>query len=97
MVSTVAANTLIAYEITENKEIATGVSSLINLLGRSLTETPSMYFGERKERYAGIDLTYFRVAMTQHEYHTYIDLIGEEKLGLLPEDFEEVYYPDEEE
>lgn len=58
---------------------------------------PFMYFTESKERYVGIDLDYYRIAMTPNDYRFFIDFIGEEKVGLLPEDFEEIYYPEDEE
>ena len=59
--------------------------------------TPSMYFTESRDRYVGIDLDYYRTAMSPNDYRIYIDFIGEEKVGLLPEDFEEIYYPEDEE
>ena len=60
------------------------------------TASPLAYSDASLERYAGIDLDYFRTAMTPYRFEVYIDLIGEEAVGLTLEDFEEIYYPDEE-
>ncbi len=60
------------------------------------SDTPLMYFIESGERYAGLDLNYYRQVMTSHDFKVYLDFIGEEDVGFLPEDFE-VYYPEDEE
>lgn len=61
------------------------------------TVTPSVYFTESMERYAGIDVDYFRALMTPYDFGVFVDFVGGEELGLIPEDFEEIYYPEGEE
>lgn len=66
-------------------------------VAQTMTNSPTIYFTELLERYGGLDLDYYRTAMTNFEYRAYIDFIGEESFesDFLPSDFE-MYYPDDE-
>ncbi len=61
------------------------------------TNVPTVYYMEASQRYTGIDLDYYRVMLTPYEFTAYIDFIGGEEWEILPEDFEEIYYPEYEE
>ena len=57
------------------------------------TDEPEAFFEDFKDRYSGIDLGYYKTAMTDHQYRVFKDYIGKERLGVKPSDLE-VYYPD---
>jgi hypothetical protein len=63
----------------------------------SSSDVPLIYLDESAERYSDIDLDYFRKAMPSHTFLAYINFIGKYKIGFITDDFEEIYYPDEEE
>lgn len=60
------------------------------------TDEPEVYFDDFAKRFNGIDLEYYKTAMTDHQFRVFKDYIGKESLGTRPSDLE-VYYPDEEE
>ena len=76
-----------------------GFGSLSDSISFSLgsnTFTPIIYLLESDERFAGLDLGYYRQSMSDLEFRSYLDFIGEEELDFHPSDFE-VYYPEDEE
>ena len=75
---------------------AVGSSDFLKFSPRSVTFTPIIYFLESEERFGGLDLDYYRGSMTDLEFSSYLDFIGEEELDFHPSDFE-VYYPEDEE
>lgn len=88
---------LIAFEKIPPGLIRTDSSSdFLKFSPRSLTFTPIIYFLESEKRFGGLDLDYYRRSMTDREFSSYLDFIGEEELDFHPSDFE-VYYPEDEE
>lgn len=90
-------NTLIAYE-----EVEPQVLGSVRLPRRhgyyefSSTSPPTIYFLEAEERFGGLDLEYYRQAMTNKDFLVFLDFIGGETVDFQPSDFE-VYYPEDEE
>ena len=40
------------------------------------------------------ELEYFKSVLSPEEFREFISIIGTEKVGFVPEDFEEIYYPE---
>jgi len=63
------------------------------VLSEEKTDIPYVYFIEASERFYGIELEYYKRSMTDIQFWSFIDFIGEEKLNIHPSDFD-IYYPD---
>ena len=40
------------------------------------------------------ELEYFKSILSPEEFREFTSIIGTEKVGFVPEDFEEIYYPE---